>query len=1418
MKDRPSIHDSVFNLLPDVWYLVTTSGELIDASQKLMSEFGCQLTEVIGQNLAAIFNCTGFDDLHQRTLDKGQVVAQILDIKNQQGKHFIVSISTSIVESKDGKHEILGSMRNITDHVAIYREQQDSLLSFVDVINSSLDGMMIIDIPTRRVLDANDKALEIFGYTLQEIKSIPIHQAALGSETEMIEFFEYLLKKGEIRIERKIMHKNGDLMDVELSARMMQIGEGNLFQCNIRDITLKKRLYKINKFKGEVLAMKEFGRTMTDILVRLCTELDQVYLRRSFGVIAFEPDCDPWIFGKQTSIPVSFQHWLIQLMVKDKEKFNFLRRQCFNENFETYIHHLNEDEGHSVKYMSWSCFSIYKGVQLVGSMVVFNQSENDMHSEELESIGQLIQIIGNVYQKIEQEKLLLNSENRYRELVDNSPMAIGVYVEGKIEFANQEFYNILKLDFNKKIGAQDLIALVPPDQMPEILKLVDQIREQGQIPITELTLIDAGGDTFTIMLQGTVVSYMGRESLQFVFYDISDRKKIEMDLKESREKFRLAAQGANAGISDHDLIANKMWWSSRMYELMGYEEGEIEASIENFRALLHPDDLIMLRSEIAKNETKYSIEYRLRLKNGEYRWFQASGQGQKDEQGNTIRRVGILVDIHQRKVAENQVRDRERLLNTTGMVAKVGGWQIDKQNRILKWTDQTFLIYGLDPRQDISLDVALSFYNDQDSDKIKKAIDACFAGEPFEFTFRFTSATGKELWVDFSGIPVYEEGEIVKIVGAQRDLTHYIHQIEGIREKERKLVNANHLAQLGNWEWYLDSNTYYWSEELYRILGVKASQKPTLELLESTLLPGSKLEFAAMLQRSLVDEVAAQVELQLMQPNTGLLKYISVRAINARNEKGKVVRVFGTVQDITDRKQVEIDRQQRALYSNVVLGLNAIASNVQNDCYLTKEYCKALVEQVGFDWVWIADVESLTSTGFRPESYHFSELAYKTLDINTVVQSEIAEPALNVIKGKKMIAISEISHCDQFPKWKKAISVHGFQSYISIPYFQGDQLKGGINLYSLTKLDFTDSLEEFLFNLADDYAKSLYAIHLKKNRDELNEYNKLLLDSLDVVSISYDLLNKKASIFGNTQNLVGYDSIELEEMLKDFRKYVHPNDLAMMMSQLDSTIMSGGNFDVDFRIKRHDNRTVWINSIGKVYWEENALVRIVGILINTDEKKQQEMNQVKAQMAVRDNERIRIARSIHDSLGQTLTIACMSLDAISDDVKKLHVDRQELYHDAYKLLNEAIEESRTISHNLMPSILMDFGLVKSIRSDITKLNRSGQIQFDFEFDEASNRRFDQEIEVNLYNITREAVKNILKHSQATQAKLEISLVDQLLTLKISDNGVGLDPNIAKSKDGLGLGSIESRAISIGAEIYISGEGGCSIHIELEVIE
>jgi PAS domain S-box-containing protein len=146
--------------------------------------------------------------------------------------------------------------------------------------------------------------------------------------------------------------------------------------------------------------------------------------------------------------------------------------------------------------------------------------------------------------------------------------------------------------------------------------------------------------------------------------------KKDKALKESEERFRLAVEGTNAGIWDWENInKDQQWWSPKLYELLGYQHQEITPNKVTFKNLLAEEsDYPRLVKDFQKHfidKKPFSVEYRFRVKDGSYRWFQGSGQAKWNDGERPLRMVGSLVDITEKKNKEDEIREKNKLLEKT---------------------------------------------------------------------------------------------------------------------------------------------------------------------------------------------------------------------------------------------------------------------------------------------------------------------------------------------------------------------------------------------------------------------------------------------------------------------------------------------------------------------------------------------------------------------------------------------------------------------------------------------------------------------------------------------------------------------------------------------------------------------------------
>ena len=196
-------------------------------------------------------------------------------------------------------------------------------------------------------------------------------------------------------------------------------------------------------------------------------------------------------------------------------------------------------------------------------------------------------------------------------------------------------------------------------------------------------------------------------------------------------------------------------------------------------------------------------------------------------------------------------------------------------------------------------------------------------------------------------------------------------------------------------------------------------------------------------------------------------------------------------------------------------------------------------------------------------------------------------------------------------------------------------------------------------------------------------------------------------------------------------------------------------------------------------------------------------------------ERKRIARDLHDDIGSKLNVIFLNIHRI----KELSNGRQDLSTIADEIelvINKTIDSTRLISHELLPPTLEEFGLVEAIRELQHGYSQVGTIQLDFMAMEKENNIDDKLIELNLFRVVQELIKNSINHGKATKIDMKLWAENELIKLTYEDNGIGFDSDQLNVKKGLGMKNIESRLQMIEADYQFSSSPGNGVNVLVEL--
>lgn len=348
---------------------------------------------------------------------------------------------------------------------------------------------------------------------------------------------------------------------------------------------------------------------------------------------------------------------------------------------------------------------------------------------------------------------------------------------------------------------------------------------------------------------------------------------------------------------------------------------------------------------------------------------------------------------------------------------------------------------------------------------------------------------------------------------------------------------------------------------------------------------------------------------------------------------------------------------------------------------------------------------------------------------------------------------------------------------------------------------------------------------MEKKLRRSEEYFRLTFDQSPIGSaiVGQDFLFQRVN--EAFCRFIGYTAEELRSL--SFSDITHPEDLDRDLPFIK--IMSAGHLDYYERDKRY------IRKNGEIVWgrlsvrmvkspEGRPLYSMPMVLDITERKKaeeelqnsQKELRALSAQLqSVREEERAKIAREIHDDLGQALTGLKMDSAWV---MKNLHPDQTALKNKLQamgKLIDHTVRSVRRLSTELRPRILDDFGLVAALEWQAQEFENKTGIRCRFR-SSLQRPALDPDRSVAVFRIFQEALTNVARHSGATKVESALRKEKKGLRLTIRDNGRGIaEEEISRTKS-LGLVGMRERALLFGGELLIQGTPGKGTTVTLKI--
>lgn len=195
-----------------------------------------------------------------------------------------------------------------------------------------------------------------------------------------------------------------------------------------------------------------------------------------------------------------------------------------------------------------------------------------------------------------------------------------------------------------------------------------------------------------------------------------------------------------------------------------------------------------------------------------------------------------------------------------------------------------------------------------------------------------------------------------------------------------------------------------------------------------------------------------------------------------------------------------------------------------------------------------------------------------------------------------------------------------------------------------------------------------------------------------------------------------------------------------------------------------------------------------------------QQNIINATLSGQEMERKKIAYFLHDNISALLSTAGIHLTILNSKTEEKSAELSKTIN----LLNEAHDKVRDLSHDLIPTLLVRFGLFYALE-DICEKNSNSNLQVAYKSTIDNQIRYSEEFEIKIFFIISELINNITKHSNASKAKISLSQTGNLLTIQVFDNGKGFDSNEFQNLEGFGINQIKSRINAMKGKINIDSK-------------
>ncbi len=475
---------------------------------------------------------------------------------------------------------------------------------------------------------------------------------------------------------------------------------------------------------------------------------------------------------------------------------------------------------------------------------------------------------------------------------------------------------------------------IHPEDLDRMREVKDRAARNGMdLDVEHRILLPDGVIRYLHVVAHAGEDRSGNREYIGIVSDITERKRAEYErqalareLEESKAKLEAAQRVAHIGHYQWDLIANRMAMSDELFRIYGLPPQEEPLDIAIISEMLHPEDrerCFRTAEEYIRSgvQARLEVEHRIVRPDGEVRTIMGLGTVKRDASGQAYEYFGTGQDITESKRAEEErealsrsLQESKAWLEEAQRVAHLGYWVWDLETNQVIWSEETYRIFGLTPQVG-SFDVARvgEMMHPEDREAVfRTAEEAIRSGTRADCEHRLIRPDGEIRVVHSLGDLKKDSKGRTQMFGTTQDITDRKRAEEerqalsvALQQSNARLEEAQRLAHIGHYEWDLIENRVTYSEELCHIWGIPPVKGPfDVARIFERVHPEDRESVSREAAESIQSGIHAKSEHRIVLPN-GEVRFILGLGTVKRDASGQAYEMFGTGQDITERKLAE---------------------------------------------------------------------------------------------------------------------------------------------------------------------------------------------------------------------------------------------------------------------------------------------------------------------------------------------------------------------------------------------------------------------------------------------------------------------------------------------------------------------------------